>query len=168
MQSLLDATIPADLAQDSAELAEAINDFTRVLQFRDRDRVCCYDISVTDCHALKLLSERGSLTVNDLAAALYLDKSTTSRVARGLEARKYVRKARDQADGRQVKVEITEGGQSLVSKVMAGLAAEYAVALQDLSPEVRRSTVDVLNQITAALSARIVSEGGRSTLGSKT
>jgi hypothetical protein len=35
--------------------------FSRVYQFRDRDRICGHDISVTQCHALDVLILRGGI-----------------------------------------------------------------------------------------------------------
>lgn len=42
-------TVPPDdqLMRDAEELHEALNQLVRVYQFRDRDRICCYDVSVT-------------------------------------------------------------------------------------------------------------------------
>src|SRR4026208_275729 len=59
---------------------EALAALVRVYQFRDRDRICCHDVSVTQCYALEALIRRGELTLNELARELYLDKSTASRV----------------------------------------------------------------------------------------
>ena len=60
----------------------------RVYQFRDRDRICCFDVSVSQCYALEGLVRRGGLTLNELAAHLYLDKSTASRVVDALERKR--------------------------------------------------------------------------------
>ena len=49
-------------------------------QFRDRDRICCHDISVTQCYALETLVQQGPVRLSGLAERLFLDKSTTSRV----------------------------------------------------------------------------------------
>src|SRR5262245_24559669 len=78
-------TSDPDLARDTEELYDALEDLLRVYQFRDRDRICCFDISVSQCYALEGLVRRGSMTLNDLAAHLYLDKSTASRVIDALE-----------------------------------------------------------------------------------
>ena len=73
---------PADgtLPEDARAVHEALSDLVRVYQFRDRDRICCHDVSVTQCYALEALIRRGPITLGELAAELYLDKSTASRV----------------------------------------------------------------------------------------
>src|ERR1044071_10417005 len=78
------------LARDTEELYDALEDLLRVYQFRDRDRICCFDVSVSQCYALEGLVRRGGMTLNDLAAFLYIDKSTASRVVDALERKGYV------------------------------------------------------------------------------
>src|ERR1043165_3833739 len=100
----------ATLDRDAEALQTAVADLVRVYQFRDRDRICCHDISVTQCYALETLVDHGPLRialrdrdvvatdpitqcyaletlvdhgplrVGALAQRLFLDKSTTSRV----------------------------------------------------------------------------------------
>ena len=41
------------LLADAEQLSGALSELIRVIQFRDRDRACCYDISVSQCYALK-------------------------------------------------------------------------------------------------------------------
>src|SRR5688500_8387945 len=37
------------LEAETRELRRALSELVRVYQFRDRDRICCYDISVSQC-----------------------------------------------------------------------------------------------------------------------
>ena len=68
--------------------ASAVADLVRVYQFRDRDRICCHDVSVTQCYALETMVEHGPLRLSALADRLFLDKSTTSRVVSTLVRRR--------------------------------------------------------------------------------
>src|SRR5438128_12340608 len=88
------------LDRDALALHEAVADLVRVYQFRDRDRICCHDISVTQCHALETLVEHGPLRLGDLTQRLFLDKSTTSRVVRTLVKKGYVEQDVDDNDVR--------------------------------------------------------------------
>src|SRR5258705_12045879 len=92
----------ATLTRQARELQDALGEFIRVYQFRDRDRICCYDISPTQCYALDALLRRDLVTLNDLAAQLCLDKSTASRVVATLERNGYVPRATHPRDGRAV------------------------------------------------------------------
>src|SRR3954462_6510043 len=86
------------LERDTEALYDALSELIRVYQFRDRDRICCFDVSVTQCYALEALARRGGMTLNDLAAQLYLDKSTASRVVDALERKGYMTRLTHPAD----------------------------------------------------------------------
>src|SRR4029450_5717298 len=81
------------LEAEATALHDALGELVRVYQFRDRDRICCHAISVTQCYALEALIRRGPSGLNELAAELYLDKSTASRVVAALERTRYAARA---------------------------------------------------------------------------
>jgi hypothetical protein len=43
-----------------------------VYQFRDRDRICCHDVSVTQCYALETVVEHGPMRLTTLAERLFV------------------------------------------------------------------------------------------------
>jgi len=142
------------LLRDAARLQEALAELIRVLQFRDRDRACCYDLSVSQCHALETLIQNGPMSVTQLGDHLYLEKSTASRLAKALLERELVRKRAPQADGRVVILQITEGGQRLARKILNDLAEEYMDLLEDFEPEVRSALPLLLDRLTQTISGR--------------
>jgi hypothetical protein len=73
-----------------ARIHEALTQLVRVYQFRDRDRICRYDVSVTQCYAVEALVKQGPLRLQALAEQMFLDKSTASRVVDTLERKGYV------------------------------------------------------------------------------
>ena len=95
------------LDADAEALHAALAELVRVYQFRDRDRICCHDVSVTQCYAIEALIRRGPSGLNDLAAELYLDKSTASRVVATLERKGYVTRAAHPDDGRAIVLSVT-------------------------------------------------------------
>src|SRR5687768_9457517 len=101
------------LQRDAQALHTALSHLVRVYQFRDRDRICCYDVSVTQCQALETLVERGPLRSNALADALRLDKSTISRVVDTLVRKGYVDKLADAADARALSLRVSASGRAL-------------------------------------------------------
>src|SRR5437764_14408754 len=98
------------LDRDALALQHAVADLVRVYQFRDRDRICCHDVSVTQCYALEALVRQGGMSMNDLAARLYLDKSTASRVVDALERKGYVTRLPHPEDRRAVILEASAAG----------------------------------------------------------
>ena len=154
------ASADEHLLDDAHAFYEALNELLRVVQFRDRDRACCYDVSVTQCYALKAVVDGGPITVNDLAAALYLDKSTASRVAGGLEGKGYVARRRDAEDGRIVRLEATAEGRTLCARIEDDLSREYADLLGGFDPEVRAALIRLVGRLASSFASRVDASGG--------
>jgi MarR family transcriptional regulator, 2-MHQ and catechol-resistance regulon repressor len=145
---------PADLQRDAEALHAAIADLVRVYQFRDRDRICCHDVSVTQCYALETLVEHGSLRLSALAERLFLDKSTTSRVVNTLVRKGYVEQRPDATDGRAMLINATRQGQRLCTRISSDLVEQQKQLLQDLPPEIRAGVVQVIQRLARAADAR--------------
>ena len=148
------------LLADAEHLSDALSELIRVIQFRDRDRACCYDISVSQCYALKRVVDAGPLTINELAAHLYLDKSTASRVANGLVDKSLVIRERDSEDGRVVRLVATPEGASVCSTIESDLTREYAEMLCDFEPEVRVAITRLVGRLGQSFTARVEASGG--------
>ena len=144
----------AALDRDAAELHAAVADLVRVYQFRDRDRICCHDISVTQCYALETLVEHGSMRLSALAEQLFLDKSTTSRVVATLVKKGYVEQGPDAEDGRAITLSATRKGRNLCTRITGDLVDQQRQLLQDLDPDVRAGVVQVLRRLAQAADAR--------------
>ena len=157
------AVSPADLQRDAEALQAAVADLVRVYQFRDRDRICCHDVSVTQCYALETLVERGPMRLSALAERLFLDKSTTSRVVNTLVRKGYVEQRPDATDGRAMLIGATRQGQRLCARISSDLVGQQRQLLGDLAPEIRAGVVQVLERLAQAADARFRSgvTGGR-------
>lgn len=149
-----------DLDRDAEALYDALSELTRVFAFRDRDRICCFDVSVSQCYALEEVVRRGGPTLNELAAQLYLDKSTTSRVVDGLERKGYAVRAPHPEDGRAVCVRPTPEGERLLARIRGSILAEEKELLAGLDPEVRRAMPSLLHRLARAAAARVDTSGG--------
>ncbi|HWU81020.1 MAG TPA: MarR family transcriptional regulator [Caulobacter sp.] len=148
---------PSDmLLADAAALNAAVGDLVRVYQFRDRDRICCYDVSVTQCYALEMLAETGPLRSQQLADRLMLDKSTTTRVVDALVRKGYVERRADAEDARALALTITATGRALYNKINDGLVAQQAELLRDLDPAIRQGVTEVVRRLATAAAARFV------------
>lgn len=161
----MDATplpVVADLAleRDAAELYDALSELTRVYSFRDRDRICCFDVSVSQCYALEAVIRQGAPTLNDLAAELYLDKSTASRVVDGLERKGYVARVPHPTDRRAVRLEATPEGRELMARIRGSILAEEQELLADFDPEVRRALPRLIRRLARAAADRVDTSGG--------
>ena len=150
------AGAPADptLDRDAMQFHEALSELIRVYQFRDRKRICCHDISVTQCYALEALVRRGALTLNELATELYLDKSTASRVLDALERKEYLVRETDLEDRRAIRVALTPRGRELHARIEADLLEEHKRLLGDLDPEVRQAISNLIGRLAREASER--------------
>jgi MarR family 2-MHQ and catechol resistance regulon transcriptional repressor len=146
-----------DLEQDAKALHEAVSDLVRVYQFRDRDKICCYDVSVTQCYAMETLSRHGPLQMGELATSLYLDKSTTSRVVDALERKKYVERIPSATDRRALALRITPSGKKLIDQIHTALIEQQKALVRDLDPQLRATVTDVIQRLAKAAEARFIS-----------
>lgn len=153
-------TVDPELEQDSADLYDALSNLVRVYQFRDRDRICCYDVSVTQCYALEGLVHLGGMTLNDLAAHLYLDKSTASRVVDALERKGYVARTPHPQDRRAVLLEATETGRALENKIRSEMLVEEQKLLADVPHDARQAMIQLLSRLARAAASRVETGGG--------
>jgi MarR family transcriptional regulator, 2-MHQ and catechol-resistance regulon repressor len=147
-------TVTGRLDADAVDLHTALSELVRVYQFRDRDRICCHDISVTQCYALEALIRRGPSGLNELAAELYLDKSTASRVVATLERKKYVTRERHPDDGRAVILSVSPAGRRLYERIRTDLVAETRELLEDFEPEVAKGAARLILRLARAAAER--------------
>jgi MarR family transcriptional regulator, 2-MHQ and catechol-resistance regulon repressor len=151
------STAKATLLADAEALHIAVSDLVRVYQFRDRDRICCHDISVTQCYALETLAQHGPMRSQLLAEYLLLDKSTTTRVIDALERKGYVERATAADDARAVSLKATREGRALYERINRELIAQQADLLADLDPAVRDGVTEVIRRLARAAQSRFVS-----------
>jgi MarR family transcriptional regulator, 2-MHQ and catechol-resistance regulon repressor len=138
------------LLQAAAALHAALSALVRVYQFRDRDRICCHDISVTQCYALEALVERGPQRSLALADALRLDKSTTTRVVDALVRKGYVERTSDPDDARAVSLKITRSGRGLYEKIHRELIQQQVELLRDVDRDALAETTEVVRRLARA------------------
>ncbi len=154
------APAQADPPQDIVALHRALSDLVRIYQFRDRTKICCHDVSVTQCYALEALIRLGSITLNRLAQELYLDKSTASRVVDALERKEYVRRCADPGDARAVNLRVTRRGRALHGRIELELMETTERVASGFEPEVRRATAELMTRFARAAVDRFA-EGKR-------
>ncbi len=149
-----------DLERDAAALQRVLTDLIRVYQFRDRDAICCYDISTGQSHGLDRLANRGPMTLNEFAASLFLEKSSASRLADGLERKGYLKRKPRGDDARYVQLELTKRGKVLHNRIERDLLEERARVLADLSSKERKSVIESIARLSGAACARVSTEAG--------
>ena len=98
-----------------------------------------------------VLWEQDSLTVGQVGERLFLDSSTLTPLLKRLEGAGILKRARDSADERQVRVRLTEAGRALRARAR-GLPACVVKATGQSLPELRRLQ-DEIQHLRSALQA---------------
>lgn len=142
------------LERDARALQAAVAELVRVYQFRDRDRICCHDISVTQCYALETLVEAGPMRLSALAERLFLDKSTTSRVVTALIRKKYAEQRPDETDARASVLTVTASGRRLYERITDDLVTQQRELLADLPADVRHGVIQTIERLARAAHVR--------------
>ena len=109
-----------------------------------------HDLSPTLARLLEVLRDR-TPTMNELAALLGLDKSSTSGLVERAQRRELVRRIPSQLDRRSVRVRLTKQGRELDDAVSTHLAGDLAAMLEPL-PETSREALAA--SLSAILSPR--------------
>lgn len=151
------------LDKDTQDLHRAVSELLRIYQFRDRKSICYYDISVTQCYAMSSVIKYGPVALNELAALLYLDKSTVSRVAGALVSKGYLRRSVDPDDARALKLEVTRKGLELHSKIVQDLVEEMKHLVAEYDHDTRKAMTRLIERLTRAASERFRRKGQRNT-----
>lgn len=152
------------LDADAWDLHQAMSELVRVYQFRDRTRICYYDLSVTQCYAVSALVANGPMPLNGLADILYLDKSTTSRVVDSLERKGYVVRSADPQDGRALRLTATRKGHSIHARIESDLVEEMKKLLEAIDSDVRQATIRLVARLARTAKKRFArgDTGGKS------
>jgi MarR family 2-MHQ and catechol resistance regulon transcriptional repressor len=147
------------IQRQAEELHDALSEFARLYHFRDRDRICCHDVPVTQCYALEILTKRVESTLNELAGELCLEKSTASRVVTTLERKGYVVRSGHPRDGRAILLRATASGLRLYARIRTGLIEEKRRLLRDFSLEVADASAKMIRRLTTAVRERTAAAG---------
>ncbi len=106
------------------------------------DRVCTEELNVTASQGYILLAmpETGSISMNDLSAAMRLANSTMTRMVEGLVQKEMLSREPDPDDRRVVRVRLTGKGLDVRTSLKAALQDLFSQVLQ-IIPEEERSTI---------------------------
>ncbi len=120
------------IEEASERLHRLTKELIRRYQFRDWNQICCYGISISQCHILDVLAEEGDLTMQQLGKRMYKSVSTMTRVVGQLVRRGHVKRRQDPEDRRVVHVSITPQGKAIVAAINRDLIETQKAILQGI------------------------------------
>jgi DNA-binding MarR family transcriptional regulator len=135
------------LAKDAEALYTAATDFIRLYQFRGRDQALKFGLTVAQAYALDLLIGSGGATLNELAAGLRLDKSTTSRIVSGMAKHRLVEWSRPEHDLRAKQIVASADGRRRYARLRRAKIADNVRLLKSYSPSARRAVISALGEL---------------------
>jgi len=130
-----------------------IVDLIKKYQFRDRNQICCFGISVSQCYVLETLHTHGPLTMNELAKKMYLKISTMTRVVEQLVKKRYVRREEGLSDRRVRFINLTKQGRAIYKKAWENIFESEKVILKNIPSEHKTVLIDVLTRLNQAVSS---------------
>jgi DNA-binding MarR family transcriptional regulator len=108
-------------------------------------------VSMSEVFALGELSEAGTLTQQDLAWRLGLEKSTVSRLAAGMEVRGWLSRQREDTNRNYYQLRLTAEGQDVARRVGQDLREHHGHLLDLLTPKERRALTTGLTGLIRAM-----------------
>jgi MarR family 2-MHQ and catechol resistance regulon transcriptional repressor len=146
-------TTTSALDRQAERLHRAVGDLVRTYQVRDRNEICCFGISVSQCYALEALGQVGELTMGELAVRLRLSVSTMTRIVDGLVEHGLVERCYDENDRRVCCVQPTAAGRELLTRISGELLASERAILAEIPTEHRGSVISAIERLSRAVDA---------------
>lgn len=141
-------------------LESAIKSYRRFAQARiERSG---FDITIDQWLVLKTLQESPEASQQEVAAAVFKDFASVTRIIQLLESKKYVRRSAHESDGRRSSLRLTRAGAALVSDLEPVIRANRRQGVRGLKPaEVKR-----MREMLAIITANCQPRPGTGTRGS--
>jgi len=142
---------PRSFTQDVKEFHNTIIEIIKKYQFRDRNEITCYGISVSQCYILETLYSHGSMTMKDLSCKMHLAISTITRVVDQLEKNKYVIRAQDKIDTRKRNIKLTKKGENIFLKSWESVFESEKEIFERIKPEHRKLLINLLKDLNKSV-----------------
>ena len=139
------------LSVQARQLHKAVKGLVQRYQCRDRNDICCYGISVSQCYTLEVLEEHGTLPMQALAERLQLAISTVTRIVDQLVDKGLAERQNAPWDRRVCQVHLTKAGARLLSTIQAELLSRAEAILQRLPAEARAHVIWAVEELSGAV-----------------
>ena len=130
---------------------EIIKISVRKMGLLQREGNSCGGITLAQCHTLIEIAKYKGVSLNELAAALSLDKSTMSRTVNKLVNAGLVEREIDKADRRYMKISLTLSGQEMTEQINCDMQRYYETVLAALPQEGQTQLAQWLPYLLAAV-----------------
>ena len=132
-------------------LRESLRLLVRRLGVLERGEASCCSITMSQCHTIVEVGRAGTMSLNELADNLGLDKSTISRSVDKLVIDGIMLRDIDPEDRRYLSLYLSEKGQAIFQEVEKRMAAYFTEVIADIPDEKREQVVESLDILSQAL-----------------
>lgn len=126
-------------------LREIVRLLERKLGMLEDFQTACCGKTFAQCHALVEIGRAGSISLNDLANGLGLDKSTMSRTINQLVHGGLVEREIDPEDRRYVTIGLTETGKRTYAELEESMNVYFSELYEAIPEEKREQVVESLD-----------------------
>lgn len=134
------------------QLQRQMMELVRTFGLLQPDRTPCgQPMSTSAAHALTEVAGSEGLSQGELGARLGLEKSTVSRLVAEMERSGWLRRRRDEVDGRVVRLQLTEQGQRVADRVASARAALFDQLAERISGRERALVERALDVLVRAV-----------------
>jgi DNA-binding MarR family transcriptional regulator len=116
-----------------------------------RDQVCCGELTFQQFETLRRIERDETDTVTAIASALSIDDSTASRNIKVLVRDGYLRRVRDQEDGRSFRLVLSAKGRTALSNLACDERDLFSAVFDRMSPREQTASLSALAALTSAL-----------------
>ena len=135
------------IRKDIEEFHNSIIDLIKKYQFRDRNEVTSFGISVSQCYMLETLHYSKALTMKQLAAQMHLTMSTITRVVDQLERKKLIERKKDNKDLRIRRITLTPEGEKIFLKSWTNVFESERKIFENIKPDLRKVLLSLLKDL---------------------
>ena len=124
---------------------------TRKLGLLEKSEASCCGVTLSQCHAVVEIGRVGSISVNNLASVLGLDKSTMSRTINNLVEQGLVTREPDPGDRRYLSIGLTDQGRELFVNIEGNMDQYYQDAYKSIPIDKREQILESLEILVKSL-----------------
>ena len=129
------------------EFHENIVALIKKYQFRDRNEITCFGISVSQCYVLETLYSFRNLTMKELAIKMHLSISTITRIADQLEMKELIIREQNADDQRVRNLKLTDKGKEVYLKSWRAVFESEKKIFENIKPEYREMIIELLKEL---------------------
>ncbi len=137
--------------QSSQRLRESTRLLLRKLGIFERDEALCCGVTYAQCHAVVEVGRKETLSLNELAELLNLDKSTVSKTVDQLVKNGIMLREPGQKDRRYVTLTLTTEGDELFQSIEKRMEAYFTKILDSIPDNKREQVIEGIQILSDAI-----------------